>query len=33
VKRSNTLKNVLAMLGDNNIAYQIEGKKLIVTSN
>ena len=33
VKRSNTLKKVLEMLQDNNIVYQIEGKKLIVKSS
>ena len=31
VKRSSTLKNVLALLQDNNINYKIEGKKLIVS--
>lgn len=33
VKRSTTLKSVLEMLQDNNISYQIEGKKLVVKSN
>lgn len=33
VKRSNTLTKVLEMLQDNNIVYQIEGKKLIVKSS
>ena len=32
VKRSNTLKTVLEILKDNDIIYQIEGKKLIVKS-
>lgn len=32
VKRSNTLKNVLEMLKDNDILFRIEGKKLIVKS-
>lgn len=31
VKRNSTLKNVLALLQDNNIVYKIEGKKLIVS--
>ncbi|OQP52659.1 hypothetical protein A4H97_25405 [Niastella yeongjuensis] len=31
VQRSSTLKNVLALLQDNNINYKIEGKKLIVS--
>jgi ferric-dicitrate binding protein FerR (iron transport regulator) len=33
VKRSNSLKQVLQLLQDNNIVYSIEGKKLIVKSS
>jgi transmembrane sensor len=31
VKRSSTLKNVLALLHDNEIVYKVDGKKLIVS--